>query len=148
LIDVACGGSFGYEDEGLVQTLNHAFRPEIIGFAAVGLIRIKDRMNLKRVVAMVVGVSTFLLLEPGVVDYRYTFILFPAILPLAGLGSFELTNFAFARVSLSPLGRRRLSILLQVLALVTYAGETNLIVIKYVPFPWKQYVDLTIAGSQ
>ena len=130
-----------------LSTINHAFRPEMAILAAVGFVRLKDKSKSIRVVAILLGLSSFLLIAPGVVDYRYTFILFPAVLPLAALGTNDVATFLSRRLPLSSVCRRRFAIGLQVLFLALYVIETNSIAIKYLSLPWKPYVDSSVSGK-
>jgi hypothetical protein len=130
-----------------LQTIYLAFRPEGVILALLGFYVARRNGNVKAFATMLIGLAGFLILTPGVVDYRYTFILFPAVLPLAGLGLVEIgnyvTNFTLA---LSKSNSRSLTIaalasqLIIVILLGYYVLETNRIALRFLSFPWKPYV--------
>jgi hypothetical protein len=130
------------------QTIYLAFRPEGIILALIGFFAAKKiGIGIFRTfTTMLIGLAGFLILTPGVVDYRYTFILFPAVLPLAGLGVVQITNYIITRKSISEAlskrpGLRKLIPVLIILILVGYyVLETNRIALRFISLPWKPYI--------
>ncbi len=124
-----------------------AFRPEILIFALVGLLKLRKTSRIRMSVAILVGISAFLLLEPGVVDYRYAFILFPAVLPLAGLGTCAMAEYISGRLAISPSRKKQFNLVFVILVLVLYIFETNWITHKFFSFPWKPFIDPSVSNS-
>lgn len=125
-------------------SIAHAFRPEIVILAIVGFLRLRDRTKAKQELTIALGLSIFLLIAPGVIDYRYTFILFPAMLPLAALGTREIATWLTHALPISDSTKLKISVAFEVAVLLLYLVETNLITIRFVSLPWKPYVDPTL----
>jgi hypothetical protein len=128
------------------QTIYLAFRPEGVILALIGFFAAKRLRILRTFTTMLIGLAGFLILTPGVVDYRYTFILFPAILPLAGLGVVEITNYIITRKSISealskrPTVGRIIPVLIILILVGYYVLETNRIALRFISLPWKPYI--------
>src|SRR5208282_2088826 len=128
------------------QTIYLAFRPEGVILAVIGFFAAKKIGILRTFTTMLIGLAGFLILTPGVVDYRYTFILFPAILPLAGLGVVEITNYIITRKSISeaiskrPRVGRLIPVLIILILVGYYVLETNRIALRFISLPWKPYI--------
>jgi hypothetical protein len=82
-----------------LYTLRVAFRPELLVLAAIGFLYVcLRREGIITYVSVLLGGSGFLLALP-IIDYRFTFILFPSIMPLAGLGTMKLASNVAKRMS-------------------------------------------------
>jgi hypothetical protein len=129
-----------------LQTIYLAFRPEGVILAVIGVFAAKKIGILRTFTTMLIGLAGFLILTPGVVDYRYTFILFPAILPLAGLGVVEITNYIITRKSISeaiskkPMVGRLIPVLIILILVGYYVLETNRIALRFISLPWNPYI--------
>jgi hypothetical protein len=116
-----------------LYTIRVAFRPDLLFLTVVGIVKsVRDRTLVKYLVILV-GISTFLLAAPGPVDYRFTFLLFPAVLPLAAIGTVDL--FAFISKHLTPSYQRRTTILLVLIVFLAYTFETNWVALRFISFP-------------
>ncbi|MGA2784720.1 MAG: hypothetical protein ABSF09_08495 [Candidatus Bathyarchaeia archaeon] len=128
------------------QTIYLAFRPEGVILAVIGFIAAKRIGILRTLATMLIGLAGFLILTPGVVDYRYTFILFPAVLPLAGLGVVEITNYIITQKSISKVISKRswaarlIPVLIILILVGYYVLETNRIALRFISLPWKPYI--------
>jgi len=129
-----------------LQTIYLAFRPEGVLLAIVGILVSKKDATLKTFATMLIGLAGFLVLTPGVVDYRYTFILFPAVLPLAGMGTIAIGEYVSrlkllsGHIAKNPSWAKLISCLIMALLVAYYVVETNRIALRFLSFPWKPYV--------
>jgi hypothetical protein len=102
--------------------------------AFVGFVKLfRDKALLKYVVIFA-GISVFLLAVPGPVDYRFSFLLFPAILPLAANGTIQLTTLVGERVPIG--GGKGIVIFLTAMVFLAYAIETNWLALRFVSLPF------------
>jgi 4-amino-4-deoxy-L-arabinose transferase-like glycosyltransferase len=131
----------------LLGSIQYSFGllPEVLVLAALGLLRIQDKGYLKIHISILIGAFAIIFAWP-VVDTRFTFILFPSILPLAGSGLEEAYNLIFKGKlvqtiwpSFSDTANSRFAFLLLVLAI--YAFITNVVLKGYFSFPWMPYTD-------
>jgi 4-amino-4-deoxy-L-arabinose transferase-like glycosyltransferase len=122
--------------------------PEILLLSTLGLLGVSDRNILKTHVSIWIGAFAVIFAWP-VIDNRFTFILFPSIFPLAGVG----LEYAYSIIFKSKLvqeiwpffpdsARSRYAFLLFVLAVYTLI--TNLVLKSYVSFPWALYTDPSV----
>jgi 4-amino-4-deoxy-L-arabinose transferase-like glycosyltransferase len=118
--------------------------PEVLLLSALGLLGISDKNVLKTHVSIWIGAFAIILAWP-VIDNRFTFILFPSIFPLAGVGLecayriiFKSKLFAEIWPSFPDSVWSRYAFLLFVVAV--YALITNLVLRNYVSFPWTLYM--------
>jgi hypothetical protein len=124
-----------------LQTIYLAFRPEGVILALLGFYVARGSGTIKAFATMLTGLAGFLVLTPGVVDYRYTFILFPAVLPLAGLGLVEIGSYVTKLKLLSrPIAKRPTmatlaSGVIVVILVGYYVLETNRIALRFLSFP-------------
>lgn len=125
-----------------LPTVVHAFRPEGIFLAFLGILQLALKKKLKVHFAILGGIGVFLLIAPGVLDYRYAFILFPSVLVLAGLGTTWLSAVVAEKaLPLSPGSKRKLALALELAILIVYMIDTNRIALRVLSFPWKPYTD-------
>jgi len=122
--------------------------PEILLLAALGLVANHDKNHLRTHISIWIGALVIIFAWP-VIDTRFTFILFPSIFPLAGLGLEELYGIilrsTFIRENwpaLKDSARLHYAFLLLVVAL--YALITNFVLRHYVSFPWMPYTDPSV----
>jgi hypothetical protein len=116
-------------------TIRVSFRPDMLLLAAVGLVEsVRDRSFMKYL-AILAGISTFLLAVPGPVDYRFTFLLFPAVLPLGAIGTLQVSSFVSHRLPISAGHLRRTTILFTLIVFLAYSIETNWLALRFVSFP-------------
>ncbi len=130
------------------RTVYLAFRPEGILLAILGILQLGFSSKLKAHIAILGGIAAFLLIAPGVIDYRYTFILFPSVLVLAGLGTARVCAFA-AEKTLPPSSgsKRKIALALQLVILILYMIDTNRIGLRLLSFPWRPYTDPTVSSA-
>jgi len=133
----------------LAITLGESFRTEVLGLALLGFIQLSRKRLLKAYLAILLGLGAFVAFAPGEVDVRYTFIMFPAILPLAAYGMTYLAQL----IGYSPLAntfrlsdknRRRVLILFPILVVSLLIVMNNISTLRYLSFPWRAYVDPSI----
>jgi 4-amino-4-deoxy-L-arabinose transferase-like glycosyltransferase len=121
---------------------------ELIFLAALGLLTIGNMDYLKVHMSMWVGALAVILSWP-IIDTRYTFILFPSILPLAGAGLLEAYRIV-AKGQLIPTiwpsfhDTKKLKFVFLLLAILVYALTTNLVLRGYISFPWRPYTDPSV----
>jgi hypothetical protein len=120
-----------------LYTLRVAFRPDLLVLAAVGLLTSVRQRTWVKYLAILAAISVFLLAVPGPVDYRFTFLLFPAILPLAAIGTLQLSAFISQHLPVSD--AKRTTMALGLIVLSAYAIETNWIALKFLSFPWNPH---------
>lgn len=134
----------------LLGSIQYAFGrfPEVLVLAALGLLRIQDKGYLKIHISILIGTFAIILAWP-VIDTRFTFILFPSILPLAGSGLEEAYNLIFKSKIVQSIwptfpdtAKSRFTFLLLVIAI--YAAITNLVLRGYASFPWMPYTDPSV----
>jgi 4-amino-4-deoxy-L-arabinose transferase-like glycosyltransferase len=128
------GGSIQYD---------FGWSAEVLLLGALGLLGISDRNILKTHVSIWIGAFAVILAWP-IIDNRFTFVLFPSIFPLAGVGLVEAYRIIFKSKlvqeiypSFSDSSVSRLAFLLFVVAV--YALITNAVLRGYVSFPWAPY---------
>lgn len=119
-----------------LYTLRVAFRPDLLVLAAIGLLTSVRQRTVVKYLAILAGISVFLLAIP-IVDYRFTFALFPAILPLAAIGTLQLSAFISQHLPISD--AKRATTVLGLIILSAYAIETNWIALKFLSFPWNPH---------
>lgn len=126
------------------QTVYLAFRPEGVILSLIGAAwLVKAKEDLRKFASMIIGLAGFLVITPGVVDYRYTFIMFSAILPLAGLGIVKIAEYLARQEFVLSLntGMKRIFPYIVILLLVGYyVFETNRIALRFISFPWNPYI--------
>lgn len=116
-----------------LYTLRLAFRPELLVLAAIGFLYVcLAREGIVTHVSVLLGGSVFLLALP-VVDYRFTFLLFPSMMPLAGLGTMQLASNVAKRMSGEKY--RALMITLEVVIMLCVLVLANWTTRSYVAFP-------------
>jgi len=122
--------------------------PEILLLAALGLVVNHDKNHLRIHISIWIGALAIIFAWP-VIDTRFTFILFPSIFPLAGLGLEEAYRIIFRSnfireiwPSLNDSASLHYAFLLLVAAL--YALITNVVLRHYVSFPWMPYTDPSV----
>ena len=117
-----------------LYTLRIAFRPELLLLAFVGLVFALRKKDWVKYAVIICGISAFLLAVPGPVDYRFTFLLYPAILPLAAIGTIQLARLISEQITVSQ--AKNTTILLTALVFLAYAAETNWLALKFVSIPF------------
>jgi 4-amino-4-deoxy-L-arabinose transferase-like glycosyltransferase len=122
--------------------------PAALALAALGLFTLSDRNKLKIHISIWIGAFAIILAWP-IIDTRFSFILFPSIFPLAGLGLGVAYRIIFKNKimrgtwpSFPDSERARFVFLLVILAV--YAQITNYILRHYVSLPWMPYTDPTV----
>jgi len=122
--------------------------PFVLLLAILGFLGIHDRNRIKIHVSIWVGAAAIIVAWP-IIDTRFSFILFPSVFPLAGLGLEEgyriifkskLVEEIFPSLADSP--QLRYAFLL--LAVGIYAAITNAVLRGYVSLPWMPYTDPTV----
>lgn len=117
----------------ILYTLRLAFRPELLVLAAIGFLYVCfTREGIVTYISVLLGGSVFLLAIPAV-DYRWTFILFPSMMPLAGLGTMKLASTVAKRMSGEKC--RTLMLTLEVLIMLCVLILTNWTARSYIAFP-------------
>lgn len=119
-----------------------AFRPEILLLALVGFVRLRksDVGMFKTAVAILIGSCVFLFLEPGVVDNRYAFVLFPVIIPMAAAGLVEISEYVSISTPVSTSRKRTIRLALELAFLLLYIAETNWVTRQFISYPWKPII--------
>ena len=131
----------------LLRSIVYAFGeiPIVLLLSLLGLLRIRDFRELKIYLSFLVPVTLLIVTWP-VPGTRYSFILFPAILPLAGLGVEE----AYSVILQSPListnwpsfkTSSKALVIFELLIMAAYVVSMNLLTIRYVSFPWNPLID-------
>ena len=122
--------------------------PEVLALGALGLLATLDRDKLKIHISIWIGAFAIILAWP-LIDTRFSFILFPSIFPLAGLGLEEAYRIIFKSKLVQQIWpsfpdtmRSRFAFLLVVIAV--YALVTNLVLRHYVSLPWMPYTDPSV----
>jgi len=133
----------------LAITVGEAFRIEVLGLAFLGFIQLSSERPLIAYLAILLGLGAYVGFAPGEADVRYTFILFPAILPLAATGITYLAHLIgysplADTLRLSDKNRRQILILFPILLVSLLIVVTNISAIRYLSFPWHAYVDLSV----
>jgi hypothetical protein len=135
----------------LLRSIVYAFGeiPIVLLLSLLGLLRIRDFRELKIYLSFLIPVTLLIIAWP-VPGTRYSFILFPAILPLAGLGVEE----AYSIILQSPListnwpslkASSKAFLIFELLVMATYVAIMNLLTIRYVSFPWNPLIDPSLA---
>ncbi len=119
--------------------------PQIILLAGLGLLATKDKAYLKIHISIWIGALAILLAWP-VVDTRFTFMLFPSILPLAGegvRGAYDIVMKSRLFSGLWPSFResKRSRFMFLLLVVGVCALITNIVTRHFVSFPWSPYTD-------
>jgi hypothetical protein len=138
-----------------MESIQYSFGrfPEVLLLSALGLLGISDRNILKTHVSIWIGALAIILAWP-VIDTRFTFVLFPSIFPLAGVGLeeaywiiFKSKLFQEIYPSFSDSPWSRYAFLLFVAVVCTLI--TNLVLRGYVSFPWAPYTapGVKLAGT-
>jgi len=134
-----------------IRTVRIAFRPEIVLATALGAVGIlwKNYANLRiqrklaSFVASLLGPAIFTLalaIAGAGTDFRYTFIMFPGVLPLAAIGILWVSG-ELAHLFTGQSGRcEKLAALFSLLVVLAFVVETNLILLRFISFPWHPYV--------
>lgn len=130
-------------------TIEEAFRPEVLALAFLGFIQLARGRILKAYLAILLGLGASVALAPAGFDVRYSFIVFPAILPLAATGVTYLTNLiAYSPLAstlrLSEKNRWRILILFPPLVVLILVVVNNISTLRYLSFPWHPYVDPSV----
>jgi 4-amino-4-deoxy-L-arabinose transferase-like glycosyltransferase len=122
--------------------------PEILLLGALGLWRNHDKNTLRIHISIWVGAFAIIFAWP-VIDTRFTFILFPSVFPLAGLGLEEAYRIIFRSKYIQEIWPSftdsvnfQYAFLLFVVAV--YALITNLVLRHYVSLPWMPYTDPSV----
>ena len=122
--------------------------PEILLLGALGLFAKHDKNNLRIHISIWIGAFAIIFAWP-VIDTRFTFILFPSIFPLAGLGLEEAYRIIFRSKyiqeiwpSFSDSVNFHYAFVLFIVAV--YALITNLVLRHYVSLPWMPYTDPSV----
>jgi len=131
----------------LIRSVLYAFGeyPEVLILFFLGLLRIRDLRELKAYLSLLIPTVLLILVWP-VPGTRYSFLLFPAVLPLAGLGVEEaytiIVNSSLASTIWPSFKTTNRSLLaFQLIVIVIYVITTNLATISYVSFPWNPLID-------
>jgi len=125
--------------------------PEILLLGALGLWRNHEKNSLRIHISIWVGAFAIIFAWP-VIDTRFTFILFPSVFPLAGLGLEEVYRIVFRTKyiqetwpSFTDSVISQYAFLLFVVA--AYALITNVVLRHYVSLPWMPYTDPSVKLS-
>jgi len=121
--------------------------PEALLLGALGFLS-TQRNLLKIHISIWIGALAIIFAWP-VIDTRFTFILFPSIFPLAGVGLEEAYRIIFKSKLVQEIWpsfpdslQVRYAFLLLIVAV--YALITNMVLIGYVSFPWMPYTDPSV----
>jgi hypothetical protein len=127
-----------------IRTIRIAFRPEILLLAVIGGASIlKRRTKLPAFAASLLGpaiVTLGLAVVGAGTDFRYTFTMFPGVLPIASLGVIWLANQVAVFFIRKNGHSEKLATVLTILCVVAFIIETNLITMRFVSLPWNPYV--------
>ncbi|HYW01349.1 MAG TPA: hypothetical protein VE862_07755 [Candidatus Acidoferrum sp.] len=127
-----------------IRTIRIAFRPEILLLAVIGGASIlKRRTKLPAFAASLLGpaiVTLGLAVVGAGTDFRYTFTMFPSVLPIASLGVIWLANQVAAFFIRKNGHSEKLATVLTILCVVAFIIETNLITMRFLSLPWNPYV--------
>jgi len=127
-----------------IRTIRIAFRPEILLLSVVGgALVIKRRTKLPAFASSLLGpaiVTLALALFGAGTDFRYTFTMFPALLPLASLGVIWLANKISVFLITTNSQSHRLATILMTLCVALFIIETNMITLRFLSPPWNPYV--------
>jgi 4-amino-4-deoxy-L-arabinose transferase-like glycosyltransferase len=122
--------------------------PEVLLLSALGFLGIRDRSLLKIHISIWLGALAIILAWP-VIDTRFTFVLFPSVFPLAGIGLEEAYKIIFKSKLVQAIWpsfpdsvQWRYAFLLLVVAV--YALITNTVLKGYASFPWLPYTDPSV----
>jgi 4-amino-4-deoxy-L-arabinose transferase-like glycosyltransferase len=127
-----------------IRTVRDAFRPEILLLTIVGGASIlKRRTKLPAFAASLLGpaiVTLGLAVAGAGTDFRYTFTMFPGMLPIASLGVIWLANQIATFLTTKDGRSDKLTTILTILCVVAFIIETNLITMRFLSLPWNPYV--------
>src|SRR5208337_282178 len=127
-----------------IRTIRDAFRPEILLLAVVGGVSIlKRRTKLPAFAASLLGpaiVTLGLAVVGAGTDFRYTFTMFPGMLPIASLGVIWLANQVATFLIRKNGHSEKLATILTILCVVVFIIEMNLITMRFLSLPWNPYV--------
>ncbi len=127
-----------------IRTIRDAFRPEILLLAVVGGASIlKRRTKLPAFAASLLGpaiVTLGLAVVGAGTDFRYTFTMFPGMLPIASLGVIWLANQVATFLIRKNGHSEKLATILTIICVVVFIIEMNLITMRFLSLPWNPYV--------
>jgi hypothetical protein len=138
---------------GLLRSLLYAFGeiPIVLLLVCLGLLQMSDVLELKKIGSLMLSELVIILAWP-VIGTRFTFILFPALLPLAGIGFEGAYTIVFGSPLFSTmwpsLGKSQKARLVFLgLILTSYVLITNFVTRGFVSFPWHPFTDPTLSPS-
>jgi 4-amino-4-deoxy-L-arabinose transferase-like glycosyltransferase len=122
--------------------------PEILLLGALGLLVNHDKKTLQLHISIWIGAFAIIFAWP-VIDTRFTFILFPSIFPLAGLGMEDAYRMIFRGKSTqgfwpSFVESEKFHYAVLLLIVAAYALITNFVLRHYVSLPWMPYTDPSV----
>jgi len=135
----------------LLGSIQYAFGriPGVLILAFLGLLKTTRKRDLALHISFWVGALAVILAWP-VIDIRFTFILFPSILPLAGMGLlaayriiFESSMVQMIWPSFRDSGKHQFSFLMFVV--LAYVLVTNAARPEFISFPWNPYTDPSVS---
>jgi 4-amino-4-deoxy-L-arabinose transferase-like glycosyltransferase len=133
--------------DALLRSIVYAFGeiPIVLLLSFLGFLRIHDSRKLNIYVSFLIAATLVIVTFP-VPGTRYSFILFPAILPLAGVGVDETYSIILQSPLISTIWGSfktpsKALLIFQLLIMVAYVAITNLLTIRYVSFPWNPLID-------
>jgi hypothetical protein len=122
--------------------------PVALAFAAFGFLRIRDRDYFKIHISVLIGALAIILAWP-VIDTRFSFILFPSVLPLAGAGLEDayrtIFNSKLIQTNWSSFANSawsRYAFLIFVFGVCAFI--TNFALEAHLSFPWMPYTDPSV----
>ena len=137
----------------LLRSVLYAFGeyPIVLALFVLGFLRVSDLRKLKVYLSLLIPAILLLAVWP-VPGTRYSFMLFPAVLPLAGFGVEEAYDFVVKSALVSTIwpsfkGSSRYLLVFQWLIVAVYVIMTNLITRSYVSFPWNPLIDPSLPPS-
>jgi len=127
-----------------IRTIRIAFQSEILLLALIGgATIIKRRAKLPAFASSLLGpaiVTLGLALFGAGTDFRYTFTMFPGILPIASLGVIWAANKVSAFLVTKDSTRQRLATILVIICVTLLIIETNMATLRFISTPWNPYV--------
>ncbi len=134
----------------LLGSIQYSFGryPEVLALAGLGLLRIRSKANFRTHISILVGALAVILAWP-IIDTRFTFILFPSILPLAGVGLGQVYGIIFESRLLrivwpSFRDTKKARFIFLLLVIAVYALITSVVLRGYLSFPWRAYTDPSV----
>jgi 4-amino-4-deoxy-L-arabinose transferase-like glycosyltransferase len=136
----------------LIVSIQYGFGKygEVIVPAILGFLRIERKGHFTIQTSILLSTLAIILAWP-IIDTRFTFILFPAIFSLAGLGLENAYNIIFRSRLISDViwpsfkpSARSLAIF-SLLVVAVYVLITNVVLIRYISFPWNPLTDPSVS---